>query len=83
MNTTLEGLVAHPLGHHRNLRILQARVTTRRSSSSFDFPYGILWYSAYTYLHFVADFRQADAGNFDDGNHSISWMGFSIIACMV
>ena len=83
MNTALERLVAHPLGYHPNLRILEARVTTRRSSSSFDFPYGILWYSAYTYLHFVADFRRADASNFDDGYHSISWMGFSIIACMV
>ena len=71
MNTTLEGLVAHPLGHHRNLRILQARVTTRTSSLSFEFPYCMLWYSVYTYLHFVADFRQADAGNFDDGNPSI------------
>ena len=71
MNTALERLVAHPLGYHPNLRILEARVTTRRSSSSFDFPYGILWYSAYTYLHFVADFRQADAGNFDEGNPSI------------
>ena len=71
MTTTLERFVAHPLGHHRNLRILQARVATRASSLSFVFPYGILWYSAYTYLHFVADFRQADAGNFDDGNPSI------------
>ena len=71
MTTTLERFVAHPLGHLRNLRILQARVTTRTSSLSFEFPYCMLWYSVYTYLHFVADFRQADAGKFDDGNPSI------------
>ena len=51
MTTTLERFVAYPLGHLRNLRILQARVATRTSSLSLVFPYGILWYSDVFCIH--------------------------------